>query len=553
MPDRDARGSEHRPDGVAVQLRPHQRVRVHRDPVPPRRERQGHREDRLPVGRRGGPPRHRAGERAPTLATARSRTRRSWCAARAARSTRSRPTRSTTWTSRRSSWSRWPRPDPVPRARRRQPRPDGRQHAAPGRAAAARGGPARGHRRGVPRGRRRRRRGAGRGGRRGRGRLGRGDRGQGEDREAADLRPDQVPADQPGDELQPEAARRHRRQGREGPGDRRRPVDRGQGEIALGKNLLVAYMPWEGHNYEDAIIISERLVKDDVLTSIHIEEHEVDARDTKLGAEEITRDIPNVSEEILKDLDERGIVRIGAEVNPGDYLVGQGHAQGRDRAHPRGAAAPRDLRREGARGARHLAQGAARRAGQGDRGARVQPRRRRRAAARREPAGARLRGAEAEDLRRRQAGRPPREQGRDLDDPARGGHAVPRGRHAGRHHPEPAGRPVADEPRARCSRPTWATPRWSGSPRTATTTTGPCTWPRRSSTAPRRTRSSRRSAAPTRNRREEARQRGREGAALRRPERQPYAEPVTVGVAYILKLLHLVDDKIHARSTGPTR
>jgi DNA-directed RNA polymerase subunit beta len=95
------------------------------------------------------------------------------------------------------------------------------------------------------------------------------------------------------------------------------------GEIALGKNLVVAFMPWEGHNYEDAIIISQRLVKDDVLTSIHIEEHEVDARDTKLGAEEITRDIPNVSEEILKDLDERGIVRIGAEVNPGDYLVGK--------------------------------------------------------------------------------------------------------------------------------------------------------------------------------------------------------------------------------------
>jgi DNA-directed RNA polymerase subunit beta len=95
------------------------------------------------------------------------------------------------------------------------------------------------------------------------------------------------------------------------------------GELALGRNLVVAYMPWEGHNYEDAIIISERLVKGDVLTSIHIEEHEVDARDTKLGAEEITRDIPNVSEEILKDLDERGIVRIGAEVNPGDYLVGK--------------------------------------------------------------------------------------------------------------------------------------------------------------------------------------------------------------------------------------
>ncbi|RZQ64168.1 DNA-directed RNA polymerase subunit beta [Amycolatopsis suaedae] len=95
------------------------------------------------------------------------------------------------------------------------------------------------------------------------------------------------------------------------------------GEMALGKNLLVAIMPWEGHNYEDAIILSQRLVQDDVLTSIHIEEHEIDARDTKLGAEEITRDIPNVSEEVLADLDERGIVRIGAEVRDGDILVGK--------------------------------------------------------------------------------------------------------------------------------------------------------------------------------------------------------------------------------------
>ncbi len=95
------------------------------------------------------------------------------------------------------------------------------------------------------------------------------------------------------------------------------------GEMALGKNLLVAFMPWEGHNYEDAIILSQRLVQDDVLSSIHIEEHEVDARDTKLGPEEITRDIPNVSEEVLADLDERGIIRIGAEVDPGDVLVGK--------------------------------------------------------------------------------------------------------------------------------------------------------------------------------------------------------------------------------------
>ena len=96
-----------------------------------------------------------------------------------------------------------------------------------------------------------------------------------------------------------------------------------QGEMALGRNLLVAFMPWEGHNYEDAIILSQRLVQDDVLSSIHIEEHEVDARDTKLGPEEITRDIPNVSEEVLADLDERGIIRIGADVVPGDVLVGK--------------------------------------------------------------------------------------------------------------------------------------------------------------------------------------------------------------------------------------
>ncbi len=95
------------------------------------------------------------------------------------------------------------------------------------------------------------------------------------------------------------------------------------GEMALGRNLLVAIMPWEGHNYEDAIILSNRLVEEDVLTSIHIEEHEIDARDTKLGAEEITRDIPNVSDEVLADLDDRGIVRIGAEVRDGDILVGK--------------------------------------------------------------------------------------------------------------------------------------------------------------------------------------------------------------------------------------
>ena len=216
-----------------------------------------------------------------------------------------------------------------------------------------------------------------------------------------------------------------------------------EGEMALGKNLVVAYMPWEGHNYEDAIILSERLVKEDVLTSIHIEEHEVDARDTKLGAEEITRDIPNVSEEILKDLDERGIVRIGAEVSPGDYLVGKVTPKGETELTPE----ERLLRAIFGEKAREVRDTSLKvphgESGQGDRRARVQPRRRRRAAARCEPAGPRLRGPEAQDLRRRQARRPPRQQGRHLDDPVRGGHAVPRGRHAGRHHPEPDGCAVA--------------------------------------------------------------------------------------------------------------
>merc|ERR1711960_28222 len=95
------------------------------------------------------------------------------------------------------------------------------------------------------------------------------------------------------------------------------------GELALGKNVIVAFMPWNGYNYEDSILISERIVRDDVFTSIHIEEFEIAARDTKLGPEEITRDIPNVGEEALRNLDEAGIVYIGADVEPGDILVGK--------------------------------------------------------------------------------------------------------------------------------------------------------------------------------------------------------------------------------------
>ena len=154
------------------------------------------------------------------------------------------------------------------------------------------------------------------------------------------------------------------------------------GEIALGKNCLVAFMSWEGYNFEDAIILSERLVKDDELTSIHIEEYEIDARTTKLGDEEITRDIPNRSEETLRNLDERGIVRVGAEVVVRRPAGRQGDAEGRDRADRRGEADPRDLQGEGARGPRHLAQGPARRGRRRHRRAHLRPRRRRRPAPR---------------------------------------------------------------------------------------------------------------------------------------------------------------------------
>ena len=120
-----------------------------------------------------------------------------------------------------------------------------------------------------------------------------------------------------------------------------------RGELALGRNVTVAFMPWGGYNFEDSILISEKLVREDHFTSVHIEEFECVARDTKLGREEITRDIPNVGEEALRDLDESGIVRIGAEGFCGRHPGGQDHAEGRDPAVSRRAPASGDLRREG--------------------------------------------------------------------------------------------------------------------------------------------------------------------------------------------------------------
>ena len=221
----------------------------------------------------------------------------------------------------------------------------------------------------------------------------------------------------------------------------------GGGEIALGKNCLVAFMSWEGYNFEDAIILSERLVKDDELTSIHIEEYEIDARTTKLGDEEITRDIPNRSEESLRNLDERGIVRVGAEVVSGDLLVGKVTPKGETELTAEEKLI-RAIFKEKAREVRDTSLKVPH--GEGgvvidvltfsrDDG--------RRPAARRQRPGPRLRRDQAQDRRGRQARRPPREQGCDLEDRARGGHAPPRRRHPRRRHPQPARRAEPDEHR----------------------------------------------------------------------------------------------------------
>ena len=157
------------------------------------------------------------------------------------------------------------------------------------------------------------------------------------------LHADQVQAFEPEHLHQPEADRPQGRSRDEGTGSGRRSMH-GQGRTGLGRNVLVAFMPWRGYNFEDAILVSERLVKDDYYTSIHIEEFEIEARDTKLGPEEITRDIPNVSESFLKDLDEAGIIRIGAYVKPGDVLVGKVTPKGETQLTPEEKLLARDLR-----------------------------------------------------------------------------------------------------------------------------------------------------------------------------------------------------------------
>ena len=324
-------------------------------------------------------------------------------------------------------------------------------------------------------------------------------------------------------------------------------------------------MPWEGHNYEDAIILSQRLVQDDVLTSIHIEEHEIDARDTKLGAEEITRDIPNVSEEVLADLDERGIIRIGAEVQPGDILVGKVTPKGETELTPE----ERLLRAIFGEKAREV-RDTSLKVPHGETGKVIGIRVFSRddddeLRARRQRAGPRVRGPEAQDLRRRQARRPARQQGRDRQDPAGRGHAVPARRHAGRHHPQHPRCAATDEHRPGPGDPprvdrqdrlgdrradagvgvdaarrpvlraepgtNTATPVFDGAKENEITGLLGSTLPNRDG----------------------ERMVGADGKAQLFDGRsgEPYPFPVAVGYMYILKLLHLVDDKIHARSTGP--
>ena len=223
------------------------------------------------------------------------------------------------------------------------------------------------------------------------------------------------------------------------------------GELALGQNVLVAFMPWEGGNFEDAILISERLVRDDVFTSIHIEKYETEARDTKLGPEEITRDIPNVGEESLANLDENGIIRIGAEVRPNDILVGKVTPRGETEL----SAEERLLRAIFGEKAREV-KDTSLRVPHGVHGKVIDVKKfrrddelRSRAAGRRQRDGARQHRPEAEDLRGRQDGRPPRQQGRHLAGSCRSRtcRILPDGT-LGRHHPQPDRRAVAHEPRA---------------------------------------------------------------------------------------------------------
>ena len=349
------------------------------------------------------------------------------------------------------------------------------------------------------------------------------------------------------------------------------------GEIALGKNCLVAFMSWEGYNFEDAIIISERLVKQDELTSIHIEEYEIDARTTKLGDEEITRDIPNRSEESLRNLDERGIVRIGAEVAAGDLLVGKVTPKGETELTAEEKLI-RAIFKEKAREVRDTSL----KVPHGEGGVVIDVLTFSREAGDDLPPGVndlvRVYVAIKRKIARgRQARRPPRQQGRDLEDRARGGHAVHGGRHSDRRDPQPARGAEPNEhrpdprdasglgrgqrlvrrrlgllqggtgggrkdPRSNGGRVNVATPVFDGAT-VEDVDNALVKWQEENSERGIDLGIDKGERAGNRAEGKVQLYNGRTG--------EPYKGKVTIGYMYILKLLHLVDDKIHARSTGP--
>ena len=343
------------------------------------------------------------------------------------------------------------------------------------------------------------------------------------------------------------------------------------GEIALGKNCLVAFMSWEGYNFEDAIILSERLVKDDELTSIHIEEYEIDARTTKLGDEEITRDIPNRSEESLRNLDERGIVRVGAEVVAGDLLVGKVTPKGeteltaeekliraifkekarevRDTSlkvpHGEGGVVidvltfNRDDGDDLSPGVNDLVRvfvAIKRKIAEGDK-----------LAGRHGNKGVISKIVPEEDM-------PHLEDGTPVDvilNPL----GVPSRMNIGQILETHLGWVAANG---------WYDDGSESYKAVAGRTAAASTWPRRSSTAPpsptsttrsssgrRRPTTSGASTSASTSRAPRARARSGRAQLYSGRTGEPYEGEVTVGYMYILKLLHLVDDKIHARSTGP--
>ena len=348
------------------------------------------------------------------------------------------------------------------------------------------------------------------------------------------------------------------------------------GELALGANLLVAFMPFEGYNFEDAIVISERLVKDEVLTSIHIHEYEIDARSTKLGDEEITRDIPNRSEESLRNLDDRGIVRVGAEVGSGDLLVGKVTPKGETELTAEEKLI-RAIFKEKAREVRDTSL----KVPHGEGGVVIDVKTFSRDAGDDLSAGVnelvrvyvakKRKISEGDKLAGRHGNK-----GVISKIVARGGHAVPRGRPRGRHHAQPARRA---EPHEHRPDPRDA-PRLGGRARrvrrrgdvevmngnAARVINAPSPTPvatpvfdgaigRGRRQRARRVVASSNADSPIKLAVDKKQPAGRMTSGKVRlfsgRTGEPFEQKVTVGYMYILKLLHLVDDKIHARSTGP--